>query len=58
MLCYTKKLIVVFFNVGVVEKLLSEFENKVFLSKETGKKFMDNFLKKVLLKTHTQKLTK
>ena len=32
---------------GVVEKLLREFENRVFLNKNTGKKFMDNYLKSV-----------
>ena len=33
--------------VGVVEKLLREFENRVFQDKKVGKKFMDNYLKKV-----------
>ena len=34
---------------GVVEKLLKEFERKVFSSKTLGKVFMDNYLKKVIL---------
>ena len=33
--------------IGVVEKLLREFENRVFLDKKVGKKFMDGYLKKV-----------
>ena len=33
--------------VGVVEKLLREFENRVFQDKKVGKRFMDNYLKKV-----------
>ena len=35
--------------VGVVEKLLREFENRVFQNKKVGKKLMDNYLKKVSL---------
>ena len=31
----------------MVEKLLREFENRVFQDKTIGKKFMDNYLKKV-----------
>ena len=33
---------------GVVDKLLTEFENRVFLTKKAGRKWMDNYLKKVL----------
>ena len=32
---------------GIVEKFIKEFQNKVFPSKEMGKAFLDNFLKKV-----------
>ena len=32
---------------GKFEKLLREFENRVFLDKKEGKRFMDNYLKKV-----------
>ena len=32
---------------GIVDKLLLEFENRVFFSKKAGRKFMDKFLKKV-----------
>ena len=45
-----KNLIVLFpYNqyLGVVEKLLREFENRVFLNPNMGKRFMDNYLKKV-----------
>ena len=35
------------FFLGIVDKLLSEFENGVFPTKTGGKKFMDDFLKKV-----------
>ena len=37
--------------VGVVEKLLKEFENRVYTTKKIGKKFMDNYLKKVKFKS-------
>ena len=32
---------------GIVEKFIKEFQNKVFPSKEMGKAFLDKFLKKV-----------
>ena len=33
---------------GIVDKLLSEFEKRVCSTKKAGEKFMDNYLKKVL----------
>ena len=36
-----------FINIGVVKKLLREFENQVFQDKKVGKRFMDDYLKKV-----------
>ena len=32
---------------GIVEKFIKEFQNKVFPSKEIGKEFVDKFLKRV-----------
>ena len=32
---------------GIVDKLLTEFERKVLSTEKEGKKFMDKFLKKV-----------
>ena len=37
---------------GIVEKLLREFENGVFPTKAMGKSFMDKYLKKVKIKIY------
>ena len=34
---------------GIIDKLMKEIENRVFLSKKSGLKFMDSFLKKVII---------
>ena len=34
-------------SIGVVEKLLKEFERNVFSTRDLGKTFMNNYLKKV-----------
>ena len=34
-------------NLGIVDKLITEFENRVFSTKKAGRKFMDDFLKEV-----------
>ena len=34
---------------GIIDKLMKEMENRVFLSKKSGRKFMDSFLKKVII---------
>ena len=36
-----------FFLLGVVDKLLSEMENRICMTKKAGKKWMDEYLKKV-----------
>ena len=41
---------------GVVDKLILEFEKRVFDTPELGRKWMDDFLKKVVL-TLTRLLT-
>jgi hypothetical protein len=40
----------IFFS-GLVDKLISGVENTVFDTKKHGRKFMDNFLKKVCINT-------
>ena len=44
---WAKIIIMSLYDLGVVEKMLKEFENRVFSSKKIGKKFMDSYLKKV-----------
>ena len=39
--------IVFFISLGVVDKIMNEFENRVFVTKKAGKKWMDSYLKKV-----------
>ena len=34
-------------SLGIVDKLLKEFENRVFPTKIAGRQFVDNYLKKV-----------
>ena len=34
-------------NLGIVDKLITEFENRVFSTKKAGRKFMDDYLKEV-----------
>ena len=41
------KYISINYCLGVVDKLMTEFENRVFLTKKAGRRFIDEFLKKV-----------
>ena len=34
------------FFLGIVDKLLSQMENRIFMTKKAGKKWMDEYLKK------------
>ena len=34
---------------GIVDKIMKEFENRVFPTKKAGRKFMDNYLKEVAI---------
>ena len=34
-------------NLGIVDKLITEFENRVFSTKKAGRKFMDDYLKEI-----------
>ena len=44
---YFLLLIVFFISLVVVDKIMTEFENRVFVTKKVGKKWMDSYLKKV-----------
>ena len=48
-LLFNHILIYKMYILGIIDKLMKEIENRVFLSKKSGLKFMDSFLKKVII---------